>query len=408
MNLEKSEVREAIKKSQTFLLDGIENHLSTNKQKQQKFLINPCPLATALVILVSEKNSKQIKKAISWLQQIQNEDGGWGIAENVHSDINSTSLCLSAIEETGKQVEERALMFIEDNGGFSKTEWFAQVILSLLGKYPPDEIRAPSAGPFELPPPELRFTPLFYNRLHPYAKDMFFSLTALEILAKHGNADKLLRFLESVQGLDGSWKQDVIITSLAKLAFQKAKINPKVDPYQWFSEVQYSDGAWPAFNQMTCWDIGYSSSILAGKFLQDERLHRAREYLENGMYLDGSFGMTLPHAAPDIDDTAVALIGLKSLCSEKTLQTVRYLKSIQNIDGSWSTFPEYYGSPPYCVSGDVVHLPSTDITCHVLKALYNEPITNKEPFIESALDWLVSSQKKDGAWETTWFNSNIY
>jgi squalene cyclase len=408
MSLEKSKVKAAIKKSQAFLLYGIENHLLTNKQKQQKFLINPCPSATALAILVSRKNSKSVKNAISWLRKIQNEDGGWGIANNVPSDINSTSLCLLAIEETGKQIEEKARMFIEENGGFSKTEWFVQMILSSFDKYPPDEIRTPSACSVELPPSELRFTPLFYSKLYPYAKDMFFSLTALEMLTKYRNADKILRFLESVQGLDGSWKQDIIITSLATLAAQKSKIKPRINPYRWLSEVQYSDGSWPAFNQMICWDIGLASSILASKFLQDERLQRAREYLENGMYLDGSFGMTLPHAVPDIDDTAVALIGLKSLRSEKTLQTVQYLKSMQNIDGSWSTFPEYYGSPPYCVSGKVVHLPSTDITCHVLKALYDEPATNKEPFIESALDWLVSAQNKDGSWETTWFNSNVY
>ncbi|MCX9010968.1 MAG: hypothetical protein OIN66_07590 [Candidatus Methanoperedens sp.] len=408
MSIEKSKIRTAIKKSQAFLLDGIENHLLTNRQKQQKFLINPSPLATALAILVSKKNSKSLENAISWLRKIQNEDGGWGIADNVPSDINSTSLCLLAIEETEKQIEEKARMFIEENGGFSKTEWFVQVILSSLGKYPPDEIRTPSAGPIELPPSEMRFTPLFYSKLYPYAKDLFFSLTALEMLTKYKNADKILRFLEIVQGLDGSWKQDIIITSIATLAVQRSKINPRINPYQWLSEVQYPDGSWPAFNQMICWDIGLASSILANKFLQDERLQRAREYLENGMYMDGSFGMTLPYSVPDIDDTAVALIGLKNLHSEKTLQTVLYLKSMQNMDGSWSTFPEYYGSPPYCVSGKVVHLPSTDVTCHVLKALCNEPITNKEPFVESALNWLVSAQNKEGSWETTWFNSNIY
>ncbi len=407
MNLEKSKVMAAIKKSQAFLLDGIDNHLLTNKQKQRKFLINPCPLATALVILVSRKNSRQKKKAITWLRKIQNKDGGWGIAENVPSDINSTSLCLLAIEDTGKQAEERARMFIEENGGFLKTEWAVQVILSLFDKYPPDKISIPGIGPLKMPPAELRFTPSFYRSLHPYVKDMFFSLTALEVLEKRGNADKILRFLESVQGLDGSWKQDVITTSMAALAFQKAKINPGLNPYKWFSGVQYSDGAFPAFNQMSCWDIGWASSILSKRFLQDERLHRAREYLENGMYLDGSFGMTLPHAVPDIDDTAVALSGLRSLGSEKTSRTVKYLRSMQNKDGSWSTFPEYYGSPPYCVSGEDVHLPSVDITCHVLKALYDEQAGDEE-FIKSALNWLGSAQNKDGSWETTWFNSKIY
>lgn len=408
MSLEKSKIETAVKRSHKFLLDGIDNHILTDTQRQSKFLINQSPLATALVILASEKDSKSVKNAISWLRNIQNKDGGWGFSDNVPSDINSTSLCLLALEETDKQVDERASMFIEENGGFSKTKWFVQVILSLFNKYPPDEICTPSVGPVELPPSEMRFTPFFYNNLYPYAKDMVFSLTALEMLAKHENADKIIRFLENVQGLDGSWDQDIIVTSLATLAFQRTKINPKISPYRWFSKVQYSEGAFPAFNQLTCWDIGWASSILASKFLQYERLQRARKYLENGIYLDGSFGSTLPYAGPDIDDTAVALIGLKSLRSDKALQTVRYLKSMQNADGSWSTFPEYYGSPPYCVSGKVVHQPSVDITCHVLKALYNEPLTGKEPFIESALKWLVSAQNKDGSWKTTWFNSNIH
>ncbi len=163
MSLEKSEVRAAIKKSQTFLLQGIENHLSANKQKQQKFLISPSPPATALAVLVSEKNSKSVKNAISWLRKIQNEDGGWGFADNVLSDINSTSLCLLALEETENQIEKRARAFIEEHAGFSKTEWFVQVILSLFDKYSPDKICIPSLGPLKLPPIEMRFVPSFYN-----------------------------------------------------------------------------------------------------------------------------------------------------------------------------------------------------------------------------------------------------
>ncbi len=408
MSLEKNKVINAIKRSQTFLLEGIENHLSANKQMQQKFLISPSPPATALAVLVSEKNSKSVKNAISWLRKVQNRDGGWGFADNVPSDINSTSLCLLALEEIESQVEKRACMLIEENGGFSRAEWFVQVILSLFDKYSTAEICTPGLGHLRLPHLDLRFAPLFYNNLYPHAKDIIYSLTALEMLAKYRNADKTLGFLESVQGLDGSWDQDVIVTSFATLAFQKAKINLRINPYQWFSEVQYSDGSWPAFNQLITWDIGWASSVLAKNYLQDERLQRARKYLEDGMYMDGSFGFTLPHAVPDIDDTAAALSGLKSLSSEKTLQTVRYLKSMQNIDGSWSTFPEYYGRPPYCLSGKVAPIPSVDVTCHVLKALYNEPLTSKEPFIESALNWLVSAQKKDGSWEATWFNSNVY
>ena len=118
-------------------------------------------------------------------------------------------------------------------------------------------IRAPRVGPVELPPSEMRFTPFFYNNLYPYAKDMVFGLTALEMLAKNENADKIIRFLENVQGLDGSWDQDIVVTSLTALAFQRTKINPKINPYRWFSKVQYSEGALPAFNQLACWNIGW-------------------------------------------------------------------------------------------------------------------------------------------------------
>ncbi|MGH4027969.1 prenyltransferase/squalene oxidase repeat-containing protein [Actinomycetota bacterium Odt1-20B] len=46
---------------------------------------------------------KTVKKAVSWLKSVQNQDGGWGYNPGLKSDANSTSLVIGALAATGEK-----------------------------------------------------------------------------------------------------------------------------------------------------------------------------------------------------------------------------------------------------------------------------------------------------------------
>lgn len=76
--------------------------------------------AFAVLAFRSAGAIKDAQYSLKWLNQAQNQDGGWGIAKGAKSDVDSTATALMAI--TWKKAANRAINFLDgkqkDSGGF--------------------------------------------------------------------------------------------------------------------------------------------------------------------------------------------------------------------------------------------------------------------------------------------------
>ncbi|HWI54647.1 MAG TPA: prenyltransferase/squalene oxidase repeat-containing protein, partial [Desulfobacteria bacterium] len=211
--------------------------------------------------------------------------------------------------------------------------------------------------------------------------------------------------------------EDILITSLCVLCLSLTGHYPSayVRGVKWLASVQYQSGAWPGFNQLTNWDTGLAA-FAASEFFTEKPgfITDCAEYLNIRANQDGSYGTLSPYSFPDLDDTAMALLGLSAADRYDTrfrgriAQTGQLVLSLQNQDGSWSTFPEVTENPPYCTCILPAHIKSVDVTVHVLQALIKSGIGINHPQIQKALWWLSYQQRWDGSWKSTWYIGNSY
>ncbi|MDP4161171.1 MAG: prenyltransferase/squalene oxidase repeat-containing protein, partial [Bacillota bacterium] len=129
-------------------------------------------------------------------------------------------------------------------------------------------------------------------------------------------------------------------------------------------------------------------------------------WLKRGQNADGSFGSTPPFTHPDLDDTAVALIGLHQVGVENSLG-INLLRQLQNDDGSWGTFPSFQGEPPQISSEFPVYISSVDVSIHALEALWRRSRSQEER-IWRGLNWILSQQDDQGAFPSSWFEGPVY
>jgi Squalene cyclase len=172
---------------------------------------------------------------------------------------------------------------------------------------------------------------------------------------------------------------------------------------------QYSSGGWSAFDQLKIWAMGWATCVFGEmpRYSNISWLNQAVEWLKRGQNADGSFGSTPPYTHPDLDDTAVALIGLHQILGKENKLGVKLLKDLQNTDGSWGTFPSFQGLPPNITSDFPVYIPSVDVSIHVLEALWNHPHTHSRE-IWRGLNWILSMQDEFGAFPASWFEGSVY
>lgn len=138
-----------------------------------------------------------------------------------------------------------------------------------------------------------------------------------------------------------------------------------------------------------------------------DTLDKAREWLCQAGNRDGSFGTTPPLTHPDLDDTAIALMGLPLKCEARD-RTLRLLRYLQNEDGSWGTFPSFNGEPPNLESSFPVYIQSLDVTIHAVEGLRKQGLPISDPCFLKAIRWILAQQKNDGLFESVWFEGPIY
>jgi len=205
--------------------------------------------------------------------------------------------------------------------------------------------------------------------------------------ADHPVARRGMEFLLNSAQEDGSWKIDTnlstFVTTLSThaLAFEKSKNFSEQDRamiLEWLLQQQY----------------------------------RTRHPYTNAA--PGGWAWTpLPGGVPDADDTAGALLALKTLnlpgptVRDSAMLGMNWLLNLQNSDGGIPTFCRGWGKLPFDRS-------SADITAHALRAwaAWEKELPEKiQPRIAAAklraVAFLRRVQEQSGSWTPLWFGNQL-
>jgi squalene-hopene/tetraprenyl-beta-curcumene cyclase len=123
---------------------------------------------------------------------------------------------------------------------------------------------------------------------------------------------------------------------------------------------------------------------------------------------------------PDIDDTAMVLLGLAQAGSFNRPEhkpvierAVRWLLDMQSKDGGWAAFDvdnnwEPLSHVPFADHNAMLDPTCPDITGRVLEALCVCGVDRHQPAIERAIKYLIRTQEQDGSWYGRWGVDYIY
>ncbi len=395
----KSQIEESLINSSGYVSEGIEQILGGKIDEVHGVSSSPGATAMAslaLLALGGEFQGSQMR-GIQWLRK--DYKGGWGKVPGGSPDEEITRIATLAIQ--GSQGGWMAKLQI-----LSQARQFSQMILSLGQRVVPG---------LEGPTPEEILIPKILEKqvlakLPLYGRPVVVAAALLATDSQEG-LNQGIQYLLNCQMADGSWSEDIIATSLAILAIMRR--GGYTEQCQragaWLVQRQYSDGGWPAFDQLMNWAMGWALCIYNEAQSQLPKVTWMKEganWLEKAQNTDGSYGSTPPFTHPDLDDTAVALIGLRQAGSGNPLSR-KLLLSLQNEDGSWGTFPDFTGIPPQITSEFPVYITSVDVTIHALEALWGNYRFHEEAVYRS-LKWLLSQQDGEGAYPSSWYEGSVY
>jgi squalene-hopene/tetraprenyl-beta-curcumene cyclase len=120
---------------------------------------------------------------------------------------------------------------------------------------------------------------------------------------------------------------------------------------------------------------------------------------------------------PDVDDTAIVTMALGKVAGRGSLAAarrgVRWLLAMQNDDGGWSAFDrtrhrKIFEYIPFADHNAMQDPSCPDITGRVLEALATLGVTNREPAVRRAVEFIKSMQHPGGGWRGRWGVNYIY
>ncbi len=422
----------------------------------------------ALSLVDAEKHRGRIATGTQWLVENQNADGGWGDTTISQSNLSTTLLCWSALHlvssggdryrSDGKFTDaadrvpavslHHAATWIAARVGSLEPEKIVNAVVARYGKDKTfsvpilmhcaicgtlgddaDAWRRVLALPFELaalprawfgavglpvvsyalpaliaigharfhhaPPP--KWSPLFWLR---------------RFLWEH-----ISPMLHQLQPSSGGYLEATPLTSFVTMALACAgeKFHPCVPvAVEFLERSQREDGSWAIDTNLATW-----GTTLAVKALGDER-SPVMQWLLGQQYqtvhpftnaAPGGWAWTdLPGGVPDADDTAGALIALRTLDGRRLAgipytRAITWLLDLQNRDGGIPTFCRGWGTLPFDRS-------APELTAHALLAWWlwhDEMPRDLQQRIRYATDhaliYLAKTQRADGSWVPLWFGN---
>jgi len=119
---------------------------------------------------------------------------------------------------------------------------------------------------------------------------------------------------------------------------------------------------------------------------------------------------------PDIDDTALVLVGLHkagALDDATRRRALAWIFAMQSASGGWAAFDKDNTARlpaliPFADFGEMLDPPSADVTAHVVEMLGELGLGRDHPAIVRALEYLYEEQEPEGSWFGRWGVNHIY
>ena len=418
----------------------------------------------ALALANKRKYASLINKAVAWLIDNQNSDGGWGDTVRSISNISTTMLCWSSmtVAEPSARVNEavaKAKSWLANLAGsvdadtlagavnqqYGRDRSFSAPILAmcaLAGRLGDSEQAWKRVKPL---PFELAMLP---HRLYSWLRLPVVSY-ALPALIAVGQAHyhhrtpanpvtrllrrlslkRTLKVLQSIQPESGGSPEATPLTAFVVMSLAASgqrDSEPVRKGVEFLLKSARNDGSWPIDTNLATWVTTLSvNALAAGDDFEQILPPNERDKIRR-MLLDSALGAehpythaapggwawtALPGAVPDADDTAGALIALKNLgpsdenAAKAAAAGIEWLLGIQNSDGGIPTFCRGWANLPFDRS-------APDLTAHALAAFAAWSDSAPEPLqrridgaVKKGLDYLKQAQKPNGAWVPLWFGN---
>jgi squalene-hopene/tetraprenyl-beta-curcumene cyclase len=394
---------------------------------------------------------------LRWLADHVNKDGGWGDTTRSQSNLSTTALAWAAFGATKQDKDfsapiSRAEEWLWKTVGskerlpeaiiscYGKDRTFSVPILmtlALSGRLDPVGWRSVLPLPFELAAlPQSWFGALQL----PVVSYALPALIAIGQTIHHHSPSKnpFARFirnlvkertltrLDHIQPPNGGFLEATPLTafvtmSLASMGRQEHPVAMRGASF--LKNSMRPDGSWPIDTNLATWLTTLSVSALAhqGDSLSFKQKRNIREWLLAQQYqakhlytgaAPGGWAWTdLPGGVPDADDTAGALLALPVLGEPdqaticRAESALNWLLNLQNRDGGIPTFCKGWGALPFDRS-------APDLTVHSMQAWtrwqkFSSPNLSRRinTAMERAQKFLVKNQRSDGAWVPLWFGN---
>ena len=413
----------------------------------------------------SDRAAQLILRGLDWLAANANDDGGWGDTRISLSNISTTTLCWAVFgtvpgaEEKYHAIIHRAEQWLSQHAGsiapgplsaailrrYGTDRTFSVPILTtcaLAGRLGPPETAWSQVIqlPFELAAfPQQLFAALRLPVVS-YALPALIAMgvarhrhkpsrNPLARLVRNLNQRRVMEVLTRIQPSNGGFLEatpltSFVVMSLAGSGYADHTVTCK--GVQFLMNSARGDGSWPIDTNLATWVTTLAINALGQdvrELFSDCEALMVRDWLLRQQYRQkhaytnaapGGWAWTdLPGGVPDADDTAGALLALRTLsppdsaARDAAQAGIEWLLNLQNRDGGLPTFCRGWGKLPFDRS-------SADLTAHAMQAwaawLPDLPLEHQrrvQTAMARACEFLKGSQERQGelsgAWKPLWF-----
>jgi squalene-hopene/tetraprenyl-beta-curcumene cyclase len=399
------------------------------------------------------------RKLANELLARRREDGTWSNWWEGPAELSTTVESYAALKLAGVDPGQQTLDYIVREGGIPASRVFTKCFLAMLGHWPWQRIPTVPVELVLVPPA----APVSIYTFACWARQTVVPLSVLQALrpvratgidlreigARPGETRPprrpgalrrralatAERWVRERQEADGGWGgiQPPWVWSILMLAslgygFEDEQLRRAVEGWRGFL-IEHDDRMRPEACQSPVWDTALAVLALrdagvpadhpaltkAGAWLLGEEVDVSGDWAVRRPGLEpGGWAFEFANDRyPDVDDTAVVALALRSLGigEDATRRGHRWLTGMQCRNGGWGAFDAdntatWLYRLPFCDFGAVIDPPSEDVTAHALEALAGSG--EHQPAVERGLDYLLASQQDDGSWWGRWGVNHVY